>query len=294
MPLILIAEDSPTQAFHFRRLVEKEGHTVDVAPNGPEALRKIGEAVPDLLLTDLIMPGMTGLQLIETCARDFPLLPAILMTDFGSEDVAAEALQKGAVSYVPKRRAEQDLARTITNILGLARADRRNQALLACCAKAETVFAIPNDPALVPGLVAYVCDAMAKMKLCEEKVLTRIAIALTEAVDNALHHGNLELSSSLREGDGAAWRETGAARRIASPYRERRVTVAVAVTRQRATVVIRDEGPGFDVSKIPDPTDPANLEVASGRGVFLMKAFMDEVSYNAKGNELTLVKNRPA
>ena len=56
--------------------------------------------------------------------------------------------------------------------------------------------------------------------------------------------------------------------------------------------VIRDEGPGFDVSKLPDPTDPANLEKRSGRGLLLMRAFMAEVKHNARGNELTLVWRR--
>ncbi|WP_029630334.1 response regulator, partial [Zavarzinella formosa] len=121
MSLILIAEDSPTQAFHFKKLIEKEGYVVELVLNGPDALKRIGQSVPDLLLTDLMMPGMTGLQLIEACTREHPMLPSILMTDFGSEDVAAEALQKGAVSYVPKRRADQDLLRTINNILGLTR-----------------------------------------------------------------------------------------------------------------------------------------------------------------------------
>ncbi|MGE0608143.1 MAG: ATP-binding protein, partial [Pirellulales bacterium] len=49
---------------------------------------------------------------------------------------------------------------------------------------------------------------------------------------------------------------------------------------------------GFDPSKLPDPTDPANLEKASGRGLLLMRSFMDEVTYNATGNQITLVKRR--
>lgn len=292
MSMILIAEDSPTQAFHFKKLLEKENHTVLLAVNATEAIKAINQQQPDLLLTDLNMPGMNGIQLIEACSRAFPQLPAILMTDFGSEDVAAEALRKGAVSYVPKRRVEQDLIPTIESVLGYLRADRRNAALIACCTQLDTRFVLPNEPELVPPMVAHIRDILATMRLCEEKILMRLTIALTEAIDNALHHGNLELSSKLREGDGAPWRELGAIRRASSPYRERRIDITVNVNRERARIVIRDEGPGFDVSKLPDPTDPSHLEAETGRGVFLMRCFMDEVTYNAKGNELTLVKNR--
>ena len=56
--------------------------------------------------------------------------------------------------------------------------------------------------------------------------------------------------------------------------------------------VIRDEGPGFDVSGLPDPTDPANLDRPCGRGMLLMRTFMDNVIYNDRGNEVTLFKER--
>jgi anti-sigma regulatory factor (Ser/Thr protein kinase) len=65
----------------------------------------------------------------------------------------------------------------------------------------------------------------------------------------------------------------------------------VRLSRQEAEFVIRDEGPGFAPDKLPDPTDTSNLERSSGRGVLLMRAFMDEVSFNAQGNEVTMRKN---
>ena len=64
------------------------------------------------------------------------------------------------------------------------------------------------------------------------------------------------------------------------------------LTPEEIEVVIRDEGPGFDPSKLPDPTDPKNVDRPCGRGVMLMRAFMDEVLYNSQGNEVTLRRNR--
>jgi anti-sigma regulatory factor (Ser/Thr protein kinase) len=66
--------------------------------------------------------------------------------------------------------------------------------------------------------------------------------------------------------------------------------VHAAVTPEAAVFTLRDEGPGFDPHTIPDPTDPANLLQTSGRGVFLMRAFMDDVRFSAAGNEVTLTK----
>ena len=62
------------------------------------------------------------------------------------------------------------------------------------------------------------------------------------------------------------------------------------LARDLAVFVVRDEGPGFDPAALPDPTDPANLDKVTGRGILLMRAFMDHVDFNARGNEVTMVK----
>ena len=64
------------------------------------------------------------------------------------------------------------------------------------------------------------------------------------------------------------------------------------MTRTDATFVIRDEGPGFDVAQLPAGDGLAEAERGAGRGVILMRSIMDEVSYNAAGNEVTLIKRR--
>jgi anti-sigma regulatory factor (Ser/Thr protein kinase) len=78
------------------------------------------------------------------------------------------------------------------------------------------------------------------------------------------------------------------------PYRNRRIFVEAAVSRAEARFTIRDQGPGFDTSQLPDPATTVSHEKASGRGIILMRSIMDEVRYNAQGNEVTLVKRPPA
>ncbi len=105
-----------------------------------------------------------------------------------------------------------------------------------------------------------------------------------------MHHGNLELSSALREGDEKQYHQLTAQRKTAKPYADRRVHVSAKDTPEGSTYVIRDEGPGFDPSKLPDPLDPENMDKISGRGLLLIRTFMDEVKHNTKGNEITMVK----
>ncbi len=126
--------------------------------------------------------------------------------------------------------------------------------------------------------------------ICNHADRVRLGVGLGEALANAMFHGNLELSSSLREADADAYHTLAEARRRESPYRDRRIEIEVRLARGKAVFVVRDEGPGFDPTALPDPTDPANLEKVTGRGILLMQAFMDHVDFNARGNEVTMVK----
>ena len=90
-------------------------------------------------------------------------------------------------------------------------------------------------------------------------------LALEEGLANAIKHGN-------------------------KMDPDKQVTVECFLNEDVVRVVIKDEGEGFDIDDVPDPTLPENLDKPSGRGVMLMKAFMDDVIYNDSGNQLTFIK----
>ena len=94
----------------------------------------------------------------------------------------------------------------------------------------------------------------------------------------------------LRQDDGKFWEAAIAERRALSPYKDRQIFVKTELSQQEVVISIRDEGPGFNPDALPDPTHPDHIGCACGRGVFLVRNFMDEVHYNEKGNEVTLVK----
>ena len=132
------------------------------------------------------------------------------------------------------------------------------------------------------------------MQLCDATGTIRVGVALQEALLNAIHHGNLELKSELRESSASVYYELGDQRRTEPPYNGRHVYVTARLSRSEAVYTIRDEGQGFDPALLPDPTNPENIEKCSGRGLLLIRTFMDQVSHNAKGNELTMIKRLDA
>ena len=81
-----------------------------------------------------------------------------------------------------------------------------------------------------------------------------------------------------------------AERRGQPPYQDRRVRFTVKHSQAEVVFVVRDEGSGFNPALLPDPRDPANLDKHSGRGLLLIRTFMDEVIHNERGNQITMVK----
>jgi CheY-like chemotaxis protein len=301
MATVLVVDDSPVDRHLAGNLLgkrpgltaleKKTGLTVTFATDGVEALTMIGQAMPDLVLTDLQMPRMNGLQLVEEIRSRYPALPVILMTAQGSEDIAVQALQKGAASYVPKRNLAQDLLETVEEVLEVAGSKRSQQRLLdECWSLTESHFVLGNDLSLIAPLIGHVQESLTRMRVCDENGLIRVAVALREALTNAMIHGNLELTAEDRARDEKGYYKQIEERRDQEPYDDRKVYVSARESRTEAVYTVRDEGAGFDPKSLPDPTDPANLDKISGRGLLLIRTFMDEVSHNRKGNEITMVR----
>jgi CheY-like chemotaxis protein len=288
---VVVVDDAPMDRRLAGRLLEKQpGLSVSYASDGLEALDLLTRAEYSAVVTDMQMPGMDGLTLVEEIRARFPRVPVILMTGHGSEDIAIQALQRGAASYVTKRALAKDLLPTLRQVLAAAKVDRRQQRLLDSVTYVEFRFCLENDPSIIPLLVAHLQEHLTRMDLCDETQRIRTGVALEEALLNGLYHGNLELSSDLRQDGGDAFERLGRERRFLPPYDQRRLHLHVRLTTTEATFVIRDEGPGFNPKALPDPTDPANLERIGGRGLLLIRTFMDAVSHNATGNEITMVK----
>ena len=294
MQTVLVVDDVTLDRHLVGALIEEHaGWSAIFAEDGRDALALIKLQVPDVVLTDLQMPEMNGLELVEAIRRDYSYLPVILMTAHGSEEIAVMALKAGAASYVPKRDLARDLIPTTQKVLDMARTTRNQQQVLDCLIETEFRFLLSNDPHRVQPLISHLQDHLTMMNLVDKAGLIRVGTALHECLINAMEHGNLELTSDLRESKHSkAYRSLVDERRQLQPYCDRHVLVTARFSRQEAAFVIRDDGRGFDPLKLPDPRDPANLQKCSGRGLFLIRTFMDEVRFNETGNEITMLKRR--
>src|SRR4051812_29411162 len=298
MATVLVVDDSAVDRRFVGGILSRDGKfTVEFAEDGSQALARMRQAEPDLIVTDLQMPNRNGLDLVAAVRMHHPSVPIILMTGLGSEDLAVEALHRGASNYVPKPQLGERLLESVDEALNLAKSDKTYNELIACLRSCDFDFELENDPGLIDPLVELVQQMVSGMGLTDATGRYRVGAALKEAIHNALYRGNLEISFkemqdtrvSLLEGKGE---DLPAKRLKAPPYKDRKVRVTIAMDDEQARFVISDEGPGFDPSSIPAAGQPGSLDPDTGRGLVLMRAFFDEVTFNNRGNEVTLVKRR--
>ena len=128
------------------------------------------------------------------------------------------------------------------------------------------VLTISSSLAAVAEVVQVVINEALTLQYTDHAVFA-IRLALEEALVNAIRHGN-------------------------GSDPQKKVQIDYAVTSRQVTITVCDEGPGFHPEHVPDPTLDENLRKPYGRGVLLMKAYMDKVTFNKQGNCVTMVRRR--
>ena len=215
-----------------------------------------------------------------------------------------EALRAGARNFLRKPYSFEELEESILTEVKHFRAFRENrqrqereEALEDFITSIDSVaYTIPNDISWINSLAFRLVGYLKAVSFCGEEGRLNVALGLIEMITNAIEHGNLGISSEKKialkvEGEDAYFRELSHRARE-EPYKSRQVKVVFTLSEDRASFRIEDEGDGFDTAHLPDPTDPEMLFAPSGRGILLTRTFLDDVSYNKKGNVVTLIKNR--
>ncbi|PYS39982.1 MAG: hypothetical protein DMF71_14215 [Acidobacteria bacterium] len=213
-----------------------------------------------------------GHDVVTTCARDealarkdfdqFDLIVSDLDDQETSHAEVVEAFKLGVTSS-RSRRVAAELHDIIEKTL-FFRIHRANATERPTDVREKIDLELPSDLTLMNAVLEYLLDRVDKLGLVKTEQ-SNLFVALDEAFVNAVKHGNRN-----------------------DPAKLLRVTAELSA--HEAIFTVEDEGDGFDVREIPDPTDPANLFKSSGRGVLLIYNIMDEVEYSERGNRLKMVK----
>lgn len=159
----------------------------------------------------------------------------------------------------------------------------------------QTYLQIPSQPEWIAPTVEYLRDKAILCGACQQGRAKRLSLALHEALTNSVIHGNLELSSDLKERSDGAFAEALSQRAADPHYSARPVEVAVVYDGERCQWSFTDQGKGFDSERVlaraSSMNEPEQM-LASGRGILLMRTFVDDVRYELGGRRAVLTLNR--
>ncbi len=113
---------------------------------------------------------------------------------------------------------------------------------------------VQSDPEILPELEEYIVQIAKEVNLDDTKI-NNLALSFSEAISNCMKHGNRFDKSKI-------------------------VSITVKIDETKLTIILKDEGKGFDLNSVPDPTKPENILKDSGRGIHIMKNFLNDLRYN--------------
>lgn len=265
-PRLLVADDEWTVVELLVSFLRGKGYHVSPAYDGREALDLFNSQPFDLVLSDLRMPTITGLQLLEEMKRTKPQVPVVLISGYGDVETVVKALKAGAENFLSKPLRMDALEWVVKQSLAISSV-RPGGSRIRGEIHQTTHIETPSRTKYIPGIVYQIASSSVAVGFCQHDLESNVKLALVEALTNAIEHGNQREPGKL-------------------------VRVDASLKSDTLEVTIQDEGPGFDHHKQVDPTKEENLLSERGRGIFLMRSILDEVHFNETGNAVTLVKHR--
>ena len=285
---LLVIDPCPDTQARITQHVQGRGFSIIAAPDPATALTMIGQAAPDIVITDVFLPEGAGLTLVKELKARHETCPVIVMANNAPEDLIVEALRVGAADYLHKPITEEELAHALQRARDLLPSGLLDMPGLS---RSEYRLTVESDPTHIPGIISWLIKTTASTLPPMQRL--HLQGALQELLFNAIEHGNLEIfyqekQEALASGcyDQLLAQRLGQAR-----LRDRRVTIQVFHDKSAAQLVYRitDEGKGFKWrSLLTRSKEVLESDAANGRGIFLTRSFFPSLAYNERGNEVTI------
>lgn len=281
---VLIVEDNSDVAHFLVDLVSTEHHDTRLAVDGAHGLAIYREYTPDLVITDIEMPTMTGLELLEAIRADDANTIVVIITAHGSEDYAIRALRLGAANYLKKPVHPGELLQLIRKYQSVVANRTMGPTFPGRTVRREFTMRFETRVQSAHRIADYLVVEAAEALREEERLA--VHLGLLELLVNAMEHGNLRITGTEK---AAAFQSDTLydlyQERQADPVLGKRgVTVDFKFDRNGCEWTIADEGEGFDWHAHGDTVNSANLMALTGRGIAVARLQFDELHYLGEGN----------
>ncbi|MFZ2955723.1 MAG: response regulator [Candidatus Ozemobacteraceae bacterium] len=289
---ILIVEDDESFCDFTVSILRQAGYETQSAPDGAKGLKLFKEFQPDVVLSDIDMPVMDGLEMLEKIRKIDSNSLFIIISTLDTPKYTLQALRLKANDYLVKPVMGKDLLALLHKYSGILENRTKDREVLGMIYKRTLGMKMASCLPLVGKVVDRLM--LETDHLISPPDRLGVHLGLVEMLINAIEHGNLEITneekSQALDGPHSQWDELVNRRFQVPGHADRLVDIEFNMTKDRCEWLITDQGPGFDWKNIPDPKDPANLPASHGRGILLTTLQFSEVTYLGKGNQVRLVK----
>jgi DNA-binding response OmpR family regulator len=289
--LALVVDDEADSRAILARVADRAGFRVLEATDGAQAVALTREVRPDMILMDISMPRMTGLEALREIREIDPQVPVVIVTAADQPGAGAEALELGAVNFVLKPIDLREILFVVERIRAALREEEDLRPALDLVCERRTVLQMENDVSVLGPVVAYLGRELRVHYPGFEVPITEVKLALYEALANAVEHGNLEIDYDEKTramGEEGGVRGLIERRRADPRLARRRVRIEASYEPARVVYRVRDEGRGFRHRTEEEEHRLGDTTALHGRGILLMKHYMSEVAWNERGNEVRL------
>jgi CheY-like chemotaxis protein len=271
---ILIVDDEASVRQMLVAMLDAPNQRIDTASDGQEALALVEAAPYDLVVTDLRMPGMDGLELLRRIRQTSPATKGIVMTGESTPSDVIQSLRDQAFTYITKPFSQASVSDLISQAL---RAPSWEDDVEVVSARPEWItLRVRCRMGAADRLIQFLKELEVGLSATERD---HIAMAFRELLVNAIEHGG--------ESDPEKW-----------------LRLAYVRTSRAILYYIADPGPGFSIESLPHaavsnpPEEPWQHVVEreqrgirpGGFGILLARNLVDELLYNETGNEVLLIK----
>ena len=277
---VLIVEDDPASRELMEDMVKMEGHDLRTAEDGYQALSLFKEFKPDLVFSDIQMPKMDGLELLERIRDISPETIVVMMTAFGCEEYALKALRLRANNYLQKPIRHDDIFPLLEKYSALVEAaDSLGQGTTGEDQQQKFIF--ENDISKISDFVNLLVQGVAKDFVGRDYL--DVKIGLYELLANAIEHGNLEISKEDKF-NTLNLEELYEKRRSDPQFAGRKIVVELTRDDVACEWLITDEGKGFDYENVLKNIGP--MGNVKAKGIFIAQFHFDQLEFLGKGHQV--------
>lgn len=293
---ILIVEDEEGIRLWMEKVLTDGGYQVKCAEDGEQGLKLFNNFQPEIVLSDINMPNMNGLEMLEEIRKIDPNSLFIIITALNESQLILQALRLKANDYLVKPLSGKDLLILVQKYSDILENRTPDREVLGMIYTRTLGMKVTNRLDLVSKIIDRLMQETEHVISPGDRL--GIHLGLAEIIINAIEHGNMGITykekSKAVDGTIYEWNELLKERCESPEYGNRLVDIKFQMTKNRCEWLITDQGEGFNWKLLPDPNSLESLNESHGRGIMLANLSFSEITYLGKGNQVRLVKHLTA